>query len=282
MVRFTFQPKRRIALKALSALRSHLVPIRMPTAEAPACNICGFQLRAPPALFSARETSSCDICRSSLRSRGLMAALQTELDGTQYVRVLERIQKQRDVKGIGMSDTTAYAIALERKFDYTNTYFHQPPFLDIRAPCEAYLGRFDFAVSSDVLEHVSGPCLTTLKNLRSLLKPGGLLALTVPYGFQEETIEHFPELHEYRIEGEGVNRVLINVTDDGREQQFTDLRFHGGDGSTLELRYYAYSDLVRWLGEAGFTDIKRHEKSYPQWGIIHDDLRDLPLTARAV
>ncbi len=281
MVRFTFQPRRRIALRALSAFRSRLVAVQVPTREAPACNICGFRLHAAPALFSARETTSCDVCRSSLRSRALMAALQPQLDGSHQIRVLERVPKRRHIKGIGMSDTTAYAVALERKFDYTNTYFHQPPFLDIRAPSREYLGQFDFAVSSDVIEHVSGPCLTTLKNLRSLLKPGGLLALTVPYGFQDKTIEHFPELHDYRIEGEGENRVLINLTQDGREQRFADLRFHGGDGSTLELRYYAYADLVRWLEEAGFTDIQRHEQSYPEWGIIHKDLCDLPLTARA-
>ncbi len=282
MVRFTFQPRRRFALKALSALRSHVIPVQPPTADAPACNICGFRLQAAPALFSAREVVSCDVCQSSLRSRSLMAALQPELDGSQQIRVLERIPRHEGIKGIGMSDTTSYAIALERKFDYTNTYFHQRPFLDIRAPGREYLGQFDFAISSDVLEHVSGPCPTTLKNIRSLLKPGGLLALTVPYGFQDETIEHFPELHDYRIEGQGTNRVLINTTREGLEQRFTDLRFHGGDGSTLELRYYAYRDLVRWLEDAGFTDITRHETNHPEWGIIHQDLRDLPLTARAV
>lgn len=281
MARFTFRPKRRIALKALSSLRSRLIPVHPPTADAPACNICGFRLLAAPELLSVREATSCDVCGSSLRARALMAALQPELDGSGEVRVLERVPRRADIRGIGMSDTTAYAIALERRFDYVNTYFHQPPFLDIRTPGKEYLAQFDFAVSSDVLEHVGGPCLDTLRNLRSLLKPGGLLALTVPYGFQEETVEHFPELHDYRIEGEGDGRVLVNITEDGREQRFGDLRFHGGDGSTLELRYYAYGDLVRWLGEAGFTDIKRHETRFPEWGIIHKDLTDLPITARA-
>lgn len=180
-----------------------------------------------------------------------------------------------------MSDAGVYAHVLRRKFSYRNTFFHTEPMLDIRSPARDYLGQFDFVVSSDVLEHVDGPTRRTLGNLRALLKLGGILALTVPYGFHETTIEHYPELYDYRIEGEGANRVLVNVTQDGREQRFTKLCFHGGDGSTLELRIYSYSDLVRQLGEAGFTDIRLHDADYPEWGIIHQHKLGLPITARA-
>lgn len=180
-----------------------------------------------------------------------------------------------------MSDAGVYATALQRKFGYINTFFHQHPLLDIRAPAAGYLRRFDFVVSSDVLEHVDGPCQRALRNLHALLKPGGLLVLTVPYGFQDATIEHYPELHDYRIEGEGNERILVNVTEDGREQRFTNLSFHGGDGSTLELRYYAFDDLVRGLLEAGFMDIRLHDQDHPQWGIIHKDRCHLPITAKA-
>lgn len=255
--------------------------VKAPAAERPACNICGFRLNVPLDVISERETRSCSMCGSTLRFRALMAALQSELDGDHRIRVLERVPKRKHLKGIGMSDASVYAHALRRKFDYTNTFFHIQPKLDIRLPSEHYLGQFDFVVSSDVLEHVDGPTQRALDNLRSMLKPGGILALTVPYGFHEETVEHYPELHDYRIEGEGANRVLVNVTKDGREQRFANLCFHGGDGSTLELRVYSYTELVRQLGEAGFTDIKLHDENHEQWGIVHSHKLGLPITARA-
>lgn len=180
-----------------------------------------------------------------------------------------------------MSDAGVYAHVLRHKFNYFNTFFHAEPKLDIRSPARHYLGQFDFVVSSDVLEHVEGPTCRALENLRALLKPGGILALTVPYGFHETTIEHYPELHDYRIEGVGADRVLVNVTKDNREQRFTNLCFHGGDGSTLELRIYSYNDLIRQLAEAGFKDIQVHDASRPEWGIIHRHKLGLPITAKA-
>ncbi|RUL79660.1 methyltransferase domain-containing protein [Dyella choica] len=256
-------------------------PSNTPTTEKPVCNICGFRLIATPEVLSEREMRSCAICGSTLRFRAIVAALQSELDDDGRVRVLARIPKRKHVKGIGMSDTGVYAYFLRRKFDYLNTFYHIEPKLDICSPARHYLGQFDFIVSSDVLEHVDGPTGRALGNLRALLKTGGILALTVPYGFHETTIEHYPDLYEYRIEGEGANRILVNVTEDGREQRFTHLCFHGGDGSTLELRIYAYGDLVRQLGEAGFTDIRLHDADYPEWGIIHRHKFGLPITAKA-
>jgi len=252
-----------------------------PSAEKPICNVCGFRLLASREVISAREMRSCLACGSTLRFRALMSALQTELDGSGRIRILERMARRGSIRGIGMSDADVYAAALERTFNYINTFFHMQPVLDIRAPAQQHLGRYDFVVSSDVLEHVDGPCVDALRNLRALLKPGGLLALTVPYGFHDTTIEHFPELHEYWTEGEGANRVLVNITQTGVEQRFSDLCFHGGDGSTLELRIYAYADLVRWLADVGFVDIKLHSNEHPQWGIIHQDHLGLPITARA-
>ncbi|RTY02026.1 class I SAM-dependent methyltransferase [Stenotrophomonas geniculata] len=272
---------RNLARKALDTIRPHVFAVSVPSAERPACNICGFRLRASREVIAEREARSCIGCGSTLRFRALMAALQTEMDEGREVRVLERIPGCKQLKGIGMTDTHIYAVALRRKFDYINTYFHTQPMLDIRHPAEQYLGKHDFVVSSDVLEHVDGPCERTLGNLRALLKPGGLLALTVPYGYHDVTIEHFPELNDYRIEGTGPDRILVNITKDGREQRFSDLSFHGGDGSTLELRIFSYPHLVRLLEEAGFVDVKLHDSQYPQWGIIHNSPLGLPITARA-
>ena len=126
---------------------------------------------------------------------------------------------------------------LQRKLAYTNTFFHQPPRLDIQDPDPGFFGRHDFVISSDVLEHVVPPVATAFVNLHRLLKPGGVLAFTVPYAPEGETREHFPELHAFRIEGEGRNRRLLNTTRDGRSQAFGDLCFQArGAGRSLESR----------------------------------------------
>ena len=53
--------------------------------------------------------------------------------------------------------------------------------LGIMAPIPAALASTcDFVISSDVLEHVAPPYERALSNLLRLLKPGGLLVLTVP------------------------------------------------------------------------------------------------------
>src|SRR5688572_26900621 len=137
---------RYLALRARSAF-----PSKTPTAERPACNICGFRLLAAGQVCSERETRSCAVCGSTLRFRAITAALQSELDGDHQIRVLERMPKRKHLKGLGMSDAHVYALALEDKFDYINTYYHTEPLLDLRSPAQHYLGRFDFIVSSDVL-----------------------------------------------------------------------------------------------------------------------------------
>ncbi|QSX74461.1 methyltransferase domain-containing protein [Lysobacter arenosi] len=267
--------------RLVTGARLRAFPSKAPTAQAPACNICGHRLVVPLEVFSDREARSCVVCGSTLRFRAIMAALQSSLDGDHQVRVLERLPRCKHLKGIGMSDTGSYAGTLKSRFDYTNTFFHTEPLLDIRSPARHLIGQFDFVVSSDVLEHVDGPPQRAFSNLRALLKPGGILVFTVPYGAEQETVEHYPELHDYRIEGEGDMRVLINVTTDGREQRFTDLCFHGGDGSTLELRRFAYPHLIRLLEAAGFKDIRVHDVDHPEWGIVHQAKEGLPITATA-
>lgn len=72
-------------------------------------------------------------------------------------------------------------------------------------------------------------------NMFSLLKPGGFIVFSVPYNLAPaEHLEHYPDLYDYTIkEGE---HVLYNRTSSGKREKFRDLVFHGGPGSTLEMR----------------------------------------------
>jgi SAM-dependent methyltransferase len=55
------------------------------------------------------------------------------------------------------------------------------------------------AHGADVLEHVAPPYEQALANLCQLLKPGGVLILTVPMKSEGSTDEHFPELYQYDL-----------------------------------------------------------------------------------
>ncbi|MGH6610978.1 MAG: class I SAM-dependent methyltransferase, partial [Burkholderiaceae bacterium] len=181
-----------------------------------------------------------------------------------------------------ISDSCTYASMLEKKFDYRNTFLHTDPVLDLSLPIpEALRGTLDFVVCSDVMEHVQPPVLSAFSNLRSLLKTGGILVLTVPFGLEGATVEHFPRLHSFEIVRDGEEATLFNRTVEGDQEVFRDLVFHGGDGSTLEMRIFALPELLAQLQAAGFRDIRVHNETIARFGIVNLDPCSTPITAIA-
>jgi len=197
------------------------------------CNICGQRsFGVPREQAENREYQSCAHCRSSLRMRSLMYLLGVELFGSP--RALLAFPEDKSIRGIGMSDWEGYAPKLAQKFDYTNTFYHCEPRLDIADIPESAVGQYDFLISSDVFEHVPPEVLDrAFANSRRLLKAGGVFVFTVPFARGEHTREHFPRLHDFRIVEEGGKRVLLNTTASGERERFEDLVFHGGEGMTL-------------------------------------------------
>jgi SAM-dependent methyltransferase len=157
-----------------------------------------------------------------------------------------------DLRGIGMTDSPCYANVLSQRLDYTNTYYHREPRLDIldRETIERWKG-VDFVISSDVLEHVPPPVQAAFDNVYELLRPGGLFVCTVPY----MESEHFPSLNSYEVLPFQGSHVLINREPDGTLWARDDLTFHGGPGSTLEMRVFGRAALLNHLRAAGFKDI---------------------------
>jgi SAM-dependent methyltransferase len=185
------------------------------------------------------------------------------------------------VVGLGLSDWTGYATRLEECFDYTNTYYHQEPLLDIAAPPPERLGSADFLISTDVLEHIPPPVALGFRGAFSLLRPAGLLVLTVPFRDIAATIEHFPRLHRFRVVRlSSEDFVLLNRTSDGVLEVHEKLVFHGGPGDTLEMRVFSRLDTEQLLRESGFVDIRVHAAAVPKWGIFPPHLEGLPITAR--
>ena len=195
-------------------------------------------------------------------------------------QVLTHVPPLKDVRGFGMSDPPALATRLAEKFGYTNTFYHQPPVLDITKPPEDELGTYDFIVSSEVMEHVPPPVEDAFANLYRLLKPNGLLVLTVPYAPWPQHTEHYPELHEFGLATLGGSTVLVNRRRDGSIEVMENLCFHGGDGSTLEMRVFSEASLKAVLAGAGFDEVQIASENVSEFGVDHAETWSLPIVAR--
>ena len=241
------------------------------------CNICGETCETNVRALG-RETPSCPSCRSTVRMRGIVHLLSMELFGESLP--LSRFPAKPDIVGIGLSDWEAYAVPLARRLGYRNTYYHQEPRLDITAIDPALEGTLDFLISTDVFEHIAPPVGVAFENCFRLLKPKGVMIFSVPYVLEGETVEHFPELHQYEVVDGPGGRVLRNVTRDGREQLFDSLVFHGGVGDTLEMRLFSESSLMLDLARAGFTQVTAQRAPCFEHGIYWWNDSSLLMTVR--
>jgi len=242
------------------------------------CNLCGSMCSVPPSALQ-REASSCTRCGSTVRTRAIVHLLTTELFGRSMT--IPELPRRRDLLGIGLSDPGLYAEGLAQKLGYTNTFFHMEPRLDIAAIPEELAARYDFVIASEVFEHVAPPVSRAFINARRLLKPRGVLIFSVPYSLEPETREHYPELHDYRIlETDGSWR-LENRTIDGRTQVFSDLVFHGGPGSTLEMRLFSRDGLMREFANAGFARCRVANEPASAYGIVWPEPWSIPMVAYA-
>jgi hypothetical protein len=245
------------------------------------CNVCGSgNTRVPLAEVQHREHPSCRACNSSLRMRSVIHTLSLELFGQSMI--LPLFPEDPSILGVGLSDWEGYAAWLALRLGYTNTYYHQEPFLDITDAGPRWLGKQRFVISSDVFEHIPPEGLdAAFRNSRELLAPGGVYIFTVPFEKTGETREHFPRLHDYEIVDEDGVAVLYNTTADGEEERFDDLIFHGGDGETLEMRMFTEPDLLRRFADAGFSSAEVKVPLAPEHGIIWKIDWAVPIVARA-
>jgi hypothetical protein len=241
------------------------------------CNVCGEPAVARAAEL-ARERPSCERCRSTVRTRAMIHVLSRELFGQSLA--LPDFPRRPELVGMGMSDWEGYAGLLAQRLSYTNTYYHREPRLDITAIDPARAGTLDFLIASDVFEHIAPPVSRAFENARRLLKPTGVLVFSVPYTKAGATVEHFPDLHDYRIVEEGGRQVLRNTTREGVLQVFRDLVFHGGGGATLEMRVFSESSLLDDVRRAGFGRVTIYRDPDFDHGIFWSEDWSLPLAAR--
>ena len=74
--------------------------------------------------------------------------------------------------------------------------------------------------------------------------------------------------------------VLINRRHDGRLEIRDDLVFHGGIGSTLEIRQFGLAATEELVLQTGFREVDFLEDDIPPIGIIFDGDVSQPLIAR--
>jgi SAM-dependent methyltransferase len=242
------------------------------------CNLCGAHNSTRLAELS-RETPSCSGCGSNMRFRAMARLVVHELLGRDVA--LPDMSKRHDISGLGLSDVAAYALPLADKFAYENTWYHMAPQLDIaNAPPERF-SRYDFVIASDVFEHVAPPVSRAFENARKLLKPGGRFIFTVPFSLEPETREHFPDLHDWTMAEHDGKWQLTNTTSAGARQTFDDLVFHGGPGTTLEMRLFSRAGLEREFARAGFARVRVAAEPYLPFGIQWPEPFSVPMVAYA-
>lgn len=242
------------------------------------CNLCGAHNAVVTTALS-REVPSCAQCRSTVRLRAIGHLVASEM--LEVTQPLPSLPRRADIAGLGISDDDRYAEPLARLFDYQNTHFHTEPRLDITAVPPERAGRYDFVVASDVFEHVLPPVERAFRGARALLRRGGVFVFSVPYSLDPDTVEHFPELHAWRLEETPQGWRLHNVTADGRVQVFDELVFHGGPGSTLEMRLFSRAALERAFAAAGFARVRIAAEACPRFGIEWPDPFSIPMVAYA-
>jgi SAM-dependent methyltransferase len=242
------------------------------------CNICGRSNSTALAALQ-REQPSCAQCGSTVRARAMVHLLTSELLG--HGVALADLPSRVDLCGIGLSDAEAYALPLARKFAYTNTYFHAEPMLDIANVAPEKCACYDFIIASDVFEHIAPPVARAFSNARRLLKRGGVFIFSVPFSLEADTVEHFPELHDYRLIESPEGWRLENRTIDGRCQTFTNLVFHGGSGTTLEMRLFSRAALEREFAAAGFARMRVADEAFLAHGIVWPEPWSVPMVAYA-
>lgn len=241
------------------------------------CNICKTFNKCSVEKID-REVQSCTSCGSTVRMRSIIHLLSLRLFGKSIP--IPDFAVNKSTRGIGLSDWHGYAQRLRQKFDYTNTFFHQKPYLDIANPPSEDFGKYDFIISSDVFEHVPPPSIKAFEGAFNLLKPGGALILTVPFSTEEDTLEHFPDLNDYKVvRFQNDEYVLVNRDINGRYKVYENLVFHGGPGTTLEMRVFCRNDITQKFKDSGFQAFEYFDSDVSQYGILHKVNWSLPILA---
>jgi SAM-dependent methyltransferase len=154
-------------------------------------------------------------------------------------------------RGVGFDDSPAVFSRLPTRLSYVNTHLGKFPGLDLTEPPQDTLGAFDFAVCSDVLEHVTPPVERGFAGLAAILRPGGFAVLSVPIASETTTVEHYPDIVDFEL----LDGPTVRWRDRfGAWRIDPSPEMHGGTGLVLAFRQFGAEDLIARLRGAGFDE----------------------------
>jgi SAM-dependent methyltransferase len=213
----------------------------MKSAAAFTCNICDWRGIFREEHWSDPEMPSCGGCGSNVRFRWLVHRLSKEIFG--HSIPLFRFPLNASVKGIGLTDPACIAATLAERFTYLNTYLHAEPRFDVCSD-PSPMGELDFLIASEVFEHVDPPVERAFKNTAALLKPSGVLLMTVPWVWDGS--EPLPELYDWKLEYEDGQWIVVNRKESGQVETFKNLSFDDGPGRSLGRSREHFPHLHEW------------------------------------
>ena len=210
------------------------------------CPMCAGPIGNP----AHQEDLGCENCGSTWRAQACWVTLLQSLGystGTDVSAIATDLSR----KGLGISDDWRLARVISQKFDYTNTYLHRFPKLDLREiPAEAR-NFFEFVICSDVLEHIDPPLQSAFQGLLQLLQEGGFAVVSVPLCDDEEAHEFYPDLKTWNVKEGKVFWTDVH----GEEHVDRNPEFHGGEGQVLAFRRYSVQTITNTLLNAGFRHV---------------------------
>lgn len=213
--------------------------------------------------FSGREGSNCVWCNATARDRAMLINIHLN-----FLKLL--LKKPGKIpKIVGVSDGYLVEKVLKKIYRsrYTNYHYHQEPKLNISDVPRQLYEIADIISCSDVLEHVSPPIGPAFEGLKRILKAEGSLILSVPHGdSSSKHLERFPDMKSYEIIYSN-DPILRVVLPDGSTEEFSNLVFHGGVGSTVEFRIFSQESLEKGLTATGFKNFRRN-RNIRMFGIV--------------
>lgn len=254
------------------------------------CNVCGRRTRfvyADPALY--RESLVCVHCLTTSRYRSMARGLLEALRRLAGVRAESLAGLPRRLQGrrIAVYDTqvpfdagaSAYPIpTLLARCEWIDLAVSTwKPGLAPGRPLGAGTsnqnleslsfadGTFDVVLTSDVMEHVRLE-RAAHREIRRVLKPGGVYLFTVPHFRDRTTLE--------RVK-------VVDPADPSRDVDLLPREYHGDanaeDGRSLSYRSFGI-DLDEALERLGFA-VEYTKRDYPETGIRNTELFFCPVVA---
>jgi len=211
------------------------------------CILCGVE--QPFQKTVEKEKSKCQFCGGTWRDRAVTLLLSRGLKIPEVPFKDWRSDFSRI--GVGFDDGPVLGSLLPAKLRYVNTHISEFPVLDLMRPSSSALGFFEFALCTEVLEHVTGDVNKALSGLYRILKPAGFAVVTVPVSNNHE--EWYPNLSEVVEQTEQKVKWRDNA---GYEFVNNSPEYHGGTGDVLSFRVFSMASVREALVNAGFSSIE--------------------------